>query len=60
MKLRTAVVLADSGRGDWILCQITSKFYDDAKATELENASFAAGSLRAISYSRPGKVSLPT
>ena len=25
-KLRPAVVLAEAGRGDWILCQITSKF----------------------------------
>jgi mRNA interferase MazF len=24
-KLRPAVVLADAGRDDWILCQITSK-----------------------------------
>jgi mRNA interferase MazF len=23
-KLRPAVVLADAGRGDWILCQVTS------------------------------------
>ena len=26
-KLRPAVVLADVGRGDWILCQITSNPY---------------------------------
>jgi mRNA interferase MazF len=24
-KLRPAVVLANAGRGDWILCQVTSK-----------------------------------
>ncbi len=24
-KLRPAVVLADAGRSDWVLCQITSK-----------------------------------
>ena len=23
-KLRPAVVLADAGRGDWVLCQVTS------------------------------------
>jgi mRNA interferase MazF len=26
-KLRPAVVLAEAGRGDWLLCQITSKSY---------------------------------
>jgi mRNA interferase MazF len=31
-KLRPAVVLADAGRGDWILCQVTSSPYADAKA----------------------------
>ena len=28
-KRRPAVVLADAGRGDWILCQVTSKPYSD-------------------------------
>jgi mRNA interferase MazF len=56
VKLRPAVVLADAGRGDWILCQITSKPYGDARAILLEDASFAAGSLRLTSYARPGKL----
>jgi len=55
-KLRPAVVLADAGRGDRILCQVTSKAYGDACAIRLEDASFAAGSLRATSYARPGKL----
>ena len=55
-KLRPAVVLADAGRGDWILCQVTSKPYGDARAIKLEDASFAAGSLRATSYARSGKL----
>jgi mRNA interferase MazF len=55
-KLRPAVVLADAGRDDWILCQITSKPYGDASALPLEDASFAAGSLRVRSYARPGKL----
>src|SRR6266566_5239725 len=55
-KLRPAVVLADAGRGDWILCQVTSKPYGDARAIKLENASFAAGALRDTSYARPGKL----
>jgi len=55
-KLRPAVVLADAGRGDWILCQVTSKPYGDARVIKLGDASFAAGSLRATSYARPGKL----
>ncbi len=55
-KLRPAVVLADAGRGDRILCQVTSKAYGDARAIMLEDASFAVGSLRATSYARPGKL----
>jgi mRNA interferase MazF len=35
---------------------VTSKPYGDARAIKLEDASFAAGSLRAISYARPGKL----
>ncbi len=55
-KLRPAVVLADAGRGDWILCQITSKPYGDTHAVELDNTSFAVGSLDVQSYARPGKI----
>ena len=55
-KLRPAAVLADAGRGDWILCQVTSKPYGDARAIQLEEASFAVGSLRVMSYARPGKL----
>ncbi len=40
-KLRPAVVLADAGRGDWILCQITSKPYADAGAVLSRDADFA-------------------
>ena len=55
-KLRPAVVLAEAGRGDWILCQITSKSYGDGKAISLEAADFAHGSLRQISFAHPGKL----
>ena len=55
-KLRPAIVLADAGRGDWILCQVTSNPYGDPHAIRLTDASFAAGSLRADSYARPGKL----
>jgi mRNA interferase MazF len=55
-KLRPAVVLAEAGRGDWILCQITSKSYSDSRAVPLDAADFAQGSLRLASYVRPGKL----
>jgi len=55
-KLRPAAVLADAGRGDRILCQITSKPYGDGSAIELTDGSFASGSLRVISYARPAKL----
>jgi len=55
-KLRPAVVLANAGRGDWILCQVTSKPYGDARAIMLVDAGFATGSLRVTSYARPGKL----
>jgi mRNA interferase MazF len=55
-KLRPAVVLADAGRGDWILCQVTSKSYGDSGAIKLEDTGFSTGSLRVMSYARPGKL----
>ena len=55
-KLRPALVLADSGRDDWVLCQITSNPYADSRAIALTDADFDAGSLRVTSYARPGKL----
>ena len=55
-KLRPAVVLADAGRGDWILCQVTSRPYSDSRAIEITDAGFAAGGLRVTSYARPCKL----
>ncbi len=56
MKLRPALVLADSGRGDWIPCQITSNPYGDPRAVPLTEADFHTGALRTPSYARPGKL----
>jgi len=50
------VVLADAGRGDWILCQITSKSYGDSRAIQLIGTDFASGSLQLSSYVRPAKL----
>ena len=55
-KMRPAVILADSGRNDWVLCQITSNPYGDTQAITLTNNSFLRGSLRVTSYARPGKL----
>ncbi len=55
-KLRPAVVLADVGRDDWILCQVTSKPYGDQRAIVLRNDSFSEGSLHVESFARPGKL----
>jgi len=55
-KLRPALVLADAGRHDWILCQITSNPYGDPRAITLDSADFRSGSLRMTSFERPGKL----
>lgn len=55
-KVRPAVCLADAGRGDWVLCQITSNPYGDPLAVPLDAADFASGGLLAASYARPGKL----
>lgn len=55
-KRRPAVVLAGAERGDWILCQITSSPYSDARAVTLSDADFASGGLRLVSYARPAKL----
>ncbi len=55
-KLRPAVALADAGRGDWILCQMTSNPYADPRALLLTNADLERGTLRGPGYARPGKL----
>ena len=55
-KLRPAVVLANAGRDDWVLCQVTSNSYADPRAVEIGKADFSVGSLHITSYARPGKL----
>jgi mRNA interferase MazF len=55
-KLRPAVCLADAGRGDWVLCQITSSPYGDPSAVPLDATDFTAGGLLVASFARPGKL----
>ncbi len=55
-KLRPALVLADVGKDDLILCQITSKPYTDKQAIQLDQNGFASGYLARTSYIRPAKL----
>jgi mRNA interferase MazF len=55
-KVRPALVLADAGRGDLVLCQITSRPYGDARAEPLTASDFAAGGLPVDSWVRPAKL----
>ena len=55
-KLRPAVVIADCGRGDWLLCQITSNPYSDPQAITLTDANFLEGGLAKVSFVRVGKL----
>lgn len=56
VKLRPAVVLAEAGREEWVLCQISSKQHTGIPAILLTETSFAMGSLRLTSYARPAKL----
>jgi mRNA interferase MazF len=55
-KLRPALVLARAGKGDWVLCQITSNAYADTHAVMLTEADFLVGGLQRVSYARPSKL----
>ncbi len=55
-KLRPTVILANAGRGDWVLCQVTSKAYADPQAIQLNDSDFSSGSLKVVSYARPSKL----
>ena len=56
VKVRPAVCLADAGRDDWVLCQITSSAYGDPMAVPLGDLDFASGGLMVASFARPGKL----
>ena len=56
-KLRPAVVLADAGRGDWLLCQVTSNPYSDPDAIRITSKDLQKGVLTsAVSFARPIKL----
>jgi hypothetical protein len=54
-KLRPAVVLAEAGREDWLLCQITSKSYGDPRAIQITAADFIQGSFARHQLCATGK-----
>jgi mRNA interferase MazF len=55
-KRRPALLLADAGRRDWVLCQITSKPYADPRAICILEEDFSDGGLSRISYVRAAKL----
>jgi mRNA interferase MazF len=55
-KLRPASVLAYAQRNDWILCQITSKSYNDNKAVRIDETNYKNGNLNVVSFVRPSKL----
>ena len=55
-KLRPALVLAYAQREDWILCQITSKSYNDSNAIRIDENDYAHGNLQRVSYIRSSKL----
>ncbi|GMQ82889.1 MAG: hypothetical protein BMS9Abin05_2355 [Rhodothermia bacterium] len=55
-KLRPAFVLADVGKDDFLLCQITSRRYEDSGALSLLDDHFSEGSLQRESFIRPEKL----
>ena len=55
-KLRPALVLAETGQDDWLLCQITSNAYIDPNAVHLTNAELSKGTLNTTSFARPMKL----
>ena len=56
-KIRPVLLVADVGRSDWIVCQITSNPYGDSDSVKLTQQDFVQGGLPHTSYLRPGKLS---
>lgn len=55
-KVRPALVLADAGDDEWILCQITSNPYADPRAVAIPHSAFLSGGLHKDSFVRPSKL----
>ena len=55
-KVRPAVVLADVGMQDWILCQITSASSARDRHISIGSDDMTGGSLRFRSWARPDRI----
>ena len=55
-KKRPALVIAEAGSSDFILCQITSQATRDGRAVSLKSSDFQSGSLKRDSYIRPNRL----
>jgi mRNA interferase MazF len=55
-KRRPALVVADAGGDDLVLCQITSQFRSDPRAVALAAGDFQSGRLAVDSYVRPNRL----
>lgn len=55
-KVRPALVLVDAQDEEWVLCQLTSSAYADARAIPIPQMAFITGSLDKVSYARPTKL----
>ena len=55
-KVRPARCVVPVGRGDWVLCQITSNSFGDPSAVPIAADDFATGGLAVPSVVRPGKL----
>jgi len=49
-------VLCSTGRGDWLLCQITSNPHSDPTAVKITPTDLARGTLSSLSFARPTKL----
>ena len=56
VKIRPAVVLADVGMYDWILCEITSSIQMRAQHIPITQADLAMGRIRRDSWARPDRL----
>ena len=55
-KLRPALLLANAGHNDWIICQITSNPFSDPAAIQIGSGDFVSGGIHHTSYIRPSKL----
>ena len=56
LKIRPAVIIADVGMRDWIVCQITSRSPERIRQIEITSGDMQSGGLRVVSYAWPDRV----